>query len=98
MRLDKITPWGHLIPHQHAKDPVGFGRTFDRYLLQGPRIRIHRGIPKLITVHFTKTFVTLHRDTVFLTAAQTLNQRLPLVLIPGIRLFLALLYMVTRRL
>src|SRR5690554_7796759 len=57
--LDELAARRHLFAHQHGEDDIGIGRILDGYLFQGTVLGIHRGIPKLLGVHFTQPFVPL---------------------------------------
>lgn len=45
MCLDKVLARQHLVTHEHVEGAVGFGGVIDRHREQGPRIRVHGGLP-----------------------------------------------------
>ena len=65
MPLDKGPPRLHGISHQNREYLVGFDGIIQRHLENGPRLGIHGGVPQLLRIHFSKTFVALERHTFF---------------------------------
>ena len=50
----------HFLTHQHAESEVSIHCIFHCHLSQSSDFRIHGCFPKLIRVHFTKTFISLN--------------------------------------
>src|SRR6185312_4434704 len=65
MVFDKLPAWGNIVAHQHTENPVCFNDAVNGYLFQCPCGRIHGCFPKLLTVHFSQTFVPLNMNSIF---------------------------------
>lgn len=57
--LDELSTGLYVISHQHREYLVCLSGIFDGDLLQQAVLGIHGGLPQLLGVHLTKTFVTL---------------------------------------
>ena len=57
--LDELATGLYVVAHQHGEDLVGLGGVLDGDLLQQTVLGIHGGLPELLGVHLTKTFVAL---------------------------------------
>ena len=62
MALNEIPARRHFIAHEHAKYYIGLSSAFNGHLLQRACIGIHGGVPQLLRIHFTQTFVTLNEE------------------------------------
>src|SRR6266851_10284567 len=60
--FDEVSPWLDRFTHQQAEDLVRFHAVVDPYLQQGPRGRVHRGVPQLYSRHFAQALVSLRRN------------------------------------
>ena len=60
MCLNELTTRTDFVAHKHRENSVGLAGVFYRHLLYGSAVRVHSGFPKLVVVHFTKTFVSLN--------------------------------------
>ena len=57
--LDELTARLNIVTHEHGEYLVGLGGILDGHLLQQTVLRVHGGLPELLRVHLTQTFVTL---------------------------------------
>ena len=79
--LDELAAWLHIISHQHGEYLVCLGCILDGYLLEQACRWVHGGLPKLLWVHLTQTFVSLGVDIlVFLSLAVFVEECLSLLL------------------
>src|SRR3569833_3369691 len=77
---------------------VAFRSVFDGSLFKGARCRVHGSFPKLLSVHLTQTFVTLHVHAVFPSGAfKSLYGLVALLFVPAIFRVLAFFYLEQRR-
>src|SRR5699024_8464888 len=60
-RDDKVSPRCDMTTHEQFKDFFGLFHFFNIHPTKRPLSRIHGCFCQLIRVHFTKTFVSLHR-------------------------------------
>src|SRR5690625_6302202 len=58
--LNEFPSWLYIVAHKNRKHFISSGRTFDGYLLESSRFRIHGGFPQLLRIHFAKAFVSGH--------------------------------------
>ena len=89
--LDKYAAWLYVIAHQHGEYLVGISSILYRNLLEQTCLRIHRGVPQLLWIHLTKTFVALGMETavVSITVAVCLDKAYAILL--GIAVLLMIL-------
>ena len=57
--LNEFTARFYVVAHEHREDFVGLGSILDCHLLQESCFRVHIGLPKLLRINFTHTFVAL---------------------------------------
>src|SRR3990172_13316209 len=62
---DKLFALFYLIAHKYGKDFIGFYCILNLSKKEGSFLRVHCGIPKLLRVHFTKSFVALDVNSLF---------------------------------
>ena len=93
MLLNKLTARTNLITHKHRENPVGLGRILNRHLLQDAGCGVHSGLPQLVLVHLTKTFVPLYGNTL---GAQLSGNLCPLLVSPAVVFGVTLLNKVER--
>ena len=68
--LDELTARRNIITHKHRERTFSFCRIFNRYLPEKPLLRVHgRGL-QLFCTHFSETFITLYKDSLFRTLSQ----------------------------
>ena len=86
MLLDELAAWLHIIAHEHREYLVGIGCVLDGDTLQQARLGIHGGLPKLLGVHLTQTFISLCVDAlaVFHALAILVEEQLALLLVVAI--------------
>src|SRR5215472_4974832 len=58
--LDERAPGLDVLAHQHAEQLISLSRVVERYLLQHPAGRVHRGVPQLGRVHLAQSLEPLH--------------------------------------
>lgn len=74
----------NIVTHQKREHALGFDRVFHRNLNHLAAFGVHRGLPKLMGVHFAQTFVTLNLKSlpaVLLDLLKKLRQRVDLNLV-----------------
>src|SRR5450759_1999713 len=60
--LDEVLARLDSLAHQHRENGVCLGRVFDLGPQQGPRLRVHRGVPELVGVHLAEALEALNGD------------------------------------
>lgn len=88
--LDKLAAWWHLFAHEHGEHAVGFCRIADGDTLQHTVLWVHGGVPKLLWVHFTKTFESLNTHILFFASAILVDKLTHLHIGPAIFRVIAL--------
>jgi hypothetical protein len=58
--LDELSPWRDLVAHQDREQIIRSHFVFDSNLQQPTPLGVHRRLPQLIGIHFTKTLVALN--------------------------------------
>src|SRR5690625_2348031 len=81
--LNEFPSWLHIVAHKNRKHFISSGRTFDGYLLESTRFRIHGGFPQLLRIHFAKTFVSGHIE-LFVLSTKFPGNFVPGFIIPGV--------------
>src|ERR1039458_9679147 len=61
--LDELSPRLDLIAHQRGEDLVGGHGVLDPHLHEPSRLRVDRGLPKLLGIHLAQALVALYRLT-----------------------------------
>ena len=75
---------------------IRFGCILNVNLFEQTVLWVHGGVPKLLGVHLTKTFVSLCRDILLKSLAVLVNEALPLHFIIAVLLDLALCAQIER--
>ena len=88
--LYELATWLNIITHEHGEDFICLGCILNGNLFQQARFRIHGGVPKLLRIHLSKTFITLRVQAlaVFHAIAVFVEECLSLLL--GVAIFLHL--------
>ena len=89
VRFDELSAWSYIIAHEHREDRISLSGIVDRDLAKRAVLRIHRGLPELLLVHFTETLVSLDTNTILISSPDTIDEGLTLLLRPAVFLLLA---------
>src|SRR5712692_162934 len=97
--LDELAPRLDLVAHELVEELGGLDRVLHGDPENGPRGRVHRGLPELVRVHLTEPLVPLDVDvSPALAVGEALGVLVPLALAVGVELLLGLGHPVERRL
>ena len=74
--FDKLAARLHVIAHQISEDALGFQLIFHAHLQQRTLLGVHRGLPKLVGIHFAQTLEALHCERFLALGHDVLEQLL----------------------
>ena len=63
--LNELTARLNDVAHQLGEKVIGLGHVIDFHLQKRARLRVQRGFPELVRVHFAQTLVALQRQAFF---------------------------------
>src|SRR5690606_15022113 len=88
--FNKFSSRWYFITHEHRKNSIGFATIVNVYLAQCSKFRIHGSVPKLLGVHFSKTFVALYTYI----SSKGFSYTVAFLVCPGILFFVSFFYKV----